>query len=762
MRTKESLNNGWMFVGEAADASEAMCAARLGEAEAVALPHTWNAADGQDGGNDYHRGTCWYVRELAVPELADGEEVWIEFEGVANSARVFVNGVLAAEHEGGFSTFRVNVTAALADAIAAGADAVTLAVAVDNGASSRVYPQQADFTFYGGIYRDVSLIRVPAAHVALGYHGAPGIRVTPKATLAHDGEPASADVTVEAWFEGPADEATLSIAGEAGGEQRAWRATAAVEGGHAEATFHIADAHLWDGVDDPYLYTATVALSSGDEVSARFGCRSYEIDPQRGFMLNGRPYPLRGVSRHQDRAGVGNALTREMMAEDIALIREIGANTIRLAHYQHAQAFYDLCDGAGLCVWAEIPFITMRLSDGDGNALLQMRELVVQNYNHPSIVVWGLSNEITAASVVNDDLLEIHRKLNDLCHQLDATRPTTMANVFMLDTASPILEIPDVNSYNLYFGWYVGELGQTDEFFDAYHAAYPDRAIGYSEYGADANPAFHADAPQAGDYTEEYQCVYHEHMLKMIDERPWLWATHVWNMFDFGADGREEGGKSGQNQKGLVTLDRALKKDAFYLYKAAWSKEPFVHVCGRRYVDRPDAVANIKVYSNQPRVVLLVDGVRVAEAEGERVFTFEVPLGEIGSEHNIEARAGEGELSDAIVLRRVAEPNPAYSLGAATPADNWFNDIVLDPGCYSIQDTLDDIRKSPEAGAVLERIMAQGASSRGDVADAVKDNPDLQRMLGKMTLESLFKRGGGSVDDLKGINEILQRFPRVG
>lgn len=759
MRSIASLNEGWSFVKEAADAAAAVLAAQRGAGETVALPHTWNAEDGQDGGNDYHRGTCWYVRKLAVPDLAEGEEAWLEFEGVAMSARVYVDGIMVVEHEGGFSTFRADVTSAIAQARAAGADAVTIAVSADNGANDRVYPQYADFTFYGGIYRDVKLVTVPATHIALGYHGAPGVRVTPEVMLGGAGTPASAQVTVEAWVEGPATEATVSLAGEADGEARTWTVTVPVEASRVEAMFHISDVRLWDGVDDPYLYTATVSLPEGDEVSARFGCRSYEIDPQRGFILNGRPYPLRGVSRHQDRAGVGNAITREMMAEDIAIIREMGANTIRLAHYQHAQAFYDLCDEAGICVWAEIPFITMRLPKGDANTLSQMRELVIQNYNHPSIVVWGLSNEITAASTVNDELLQVHRDLNDLCHELDATRPTTMANVFMLDIASPILEIPDVNSYNLYFGWYVGEMGQTDEFFDAYHATYPDRAIGFSEYGADANPAFHADDPCAGDYTEEFQCVYHEHMLEMIDARPWLWATHVWNMFDFAADGREEGGKNGQNQKGLVTFDRAIKKDAFYLYKAAWSDEPFVHVCGRRYVDRTGETTMVKVYSNQSKVELFVDGEKVAEKTGSRVFTFEVALGEIGSVHAIEARA-DG-LADAIELRHVAEPNPAYALVDSAPVDNWFDEIVIDPACYSIKDTLDEIHKSPEAGAVLDRIMAEGASSRGDVADAVKDNPDLQRMLGKMTLEGLFKRGGGSTEDLKGINDVLQRFKKV-
>ena len=759
MRSIGVLNNGWTFVKDATDAAAAALAAQRGAGTAVQLPHTWNAEDGADGGNDYYRGTCWYVRKLALPVLAAGEEAWLEFGGVAMSARVYVDGVPVAEHEGGFSTFRVDATSAIGQARAAGADAVTIVVSVDNSSNDRVYPQYADFTFYGGIYRDVKLIIVPATHIALGYHGAPGVRVTPEVTLGGGEAPATAVVTVDAWVEGPATEATLSIAGEADDEQRTWKTTVPVEAGHAQAVFHISAARLWDGVVDPYLYTATVSLPEGDQASVRFGCRSYEIDPGRGFILNGRPYPLRGVSRHQDRAGAGNALTPEMMAEDVALIREMGANTIRLAHYQHAQAFYDLCDEAGICVWAEIPLITMRLPNGDDNARSQMRELVLQNYNHPSIVVWGLSNEITAASTVNDELLQLHRDLNDLCHELDATRPTTMANVFMLDTASPILEIPDVNSYNLYFGWYVGEMSEADEFFDTYHATYPDRAIGFSEYGADANPAFHSDAPQAGDYTEEFQCLYHEHMLKMIDERPWLWATHVWNMFDFAADGREEGGKDGQNQKGLVTFDRAIKKDAFYLYKAAWSDEPFVHVCGSRYTDRPSETTEVKVYTNQPAVELFVDGERLDGKAGGHVLAFEVPLGAVGSEHVVEARAGE--LCDRITLRRVAEPNPTYSLGAAAPVDNWFDEIVIDPSCYSIKDTLDEIRRSPEAGAVLDRIMAEGAASRGDVATSVKDNPDLQRMLGKMTLESLFKRGGGSTDQLKGINEVLQRFKKV-
>ncbi len=570
MRKTIPLSAGWQFLKKAASVQEAVEAAASGEA--VCLPHTWNAVDGQDGGNDYYRGTCWYIRELSEEEAA-GERLFLEVNGAAMTADVYLNGKMLAHHEGGYSVFRVELTEELAQKN-------ILAISVSNEDCDTVYPQKADFTFYGGLYRAVNLISVPAEHFELLKDGTPGIKVTPVVDL----ETKTAFVTVETWHN--AADVKITVNGE----------TKTVEH-HAE--FTIENVHLWDGVDDPYLYTATAKLSSGDEVSARFGCRVFHCDPEKGFFLNGRSYPLRGVSRHQDLKGKGNALSYEDHASDMAIIRELGANTLRLAHYQHAQEFYDLCDENGIVVWAEIPYITMHMSAGRKNTLDQMRELITQCYNHPSIAVWGLSNEITAASAVNDDLLENHRLLNDLCHRMDPTRLTTMANVFMLEIDSPILEIPDINSYNLYFGWYLGELEQTDEFFDEYHARFPGKVIGFSEYGADANPAFHSSHPEKGDYTEEYQALYHEHMLQMIEKRPWLWATHVWNLFDFAADGRDEGGKHGENQKGLVTFDRQLRKDAFYLYKAAWNKtSPFVHLCGKRYANRAEEETEIKVYSN--------------------------------------------------------------------------------------------------------------------------------------------------------------------
>ena len=719
MREIISLNKNWTFT-------------QNGQSTEVNLPHTWNALDGQDGGNDYYRGTCLYTRILERPVMEAGTRVFLEICGAAMSARVSLNGQQLASHQGGYSAFRVELTKYLQDRN-------ELTISVDNSDNDTIYPQKADFTFYGGLYRDVNLILVPEVHFDLSYCGGPGIKVTPIVDLNTN----SALVTVETWQVGQGD-VTITI------DEQSQKVSP--DGNHATAAFTIENVHLWDGVEDPYLYTATAALDSGDQVSARFGCRHYEIDAQKGFLLNGRSYPLRGVSRHQDHKGVGNALTLEHHRQDMAIVRELGANTLRLAHYQHAQEFYDLCDENGIIVWAEIPYITMHMKNGRENTLRQMEELVAQCYNHPSIVVWGLSNEITAASAVNEDLLENHRLLNELCHKMDANRPTTMANVFMLETDSPILDIPDVNSYNLYFGWYLGELEQNEEFFDEYHSKYPDKPIGFSEYGADANPQFQNSQPEKGDYSESYQAVYHEHMLEMIEKRPWLWATHVWNLFDFAADGRDEGGKHGENQKGLVTFDRQTRKDAFYLYKAAWNKEPMVHVCGSRYVDRAEDVTEVKVYSNADRVSLYVDGQHFATQEGHRVFRFQVP---ISGEHVIEARAA-GQ-SESIQVRRVEKENPDYVFAKKQDVVNWFDQDAIDSDCFSVSDTLADLRANPEAGAIVEQMMAMGAASRGDVAESVKDNPALQRMMGRMTLISLLKQAGNIEEEsIRQLNRVLQ------
>lgn len=736
MRKKVSFNEDWLFA-KTCDAP-----AVLPENwERVTLPHTWNAADGQDGGNDYWRGTAMYAKRFTRPQIEENGRAVLEFLGAAMTAEVWLNGEKLAHHEGGYSTFRVDITDALQEEN-------LLCVSVDNGENDRVYPQKADFTFYGGLYRGVNLLAVPAAHFALCKDGTPGIHVTPKVS----DDLRAAEVTAEAWTEGPARNIKFTLCGKV--------QDAAVVDGHAQTVFRLESVRLWNGLDDPYLYTVKAVLDSGDTVSARFGCRTIAFDPEKGFFLNGRSYPLRGVSRHQDRAGLGSALTLKEHREDMEIIREIGANTVRLAHYQHAQEFYDLCDENGLVVWAEIPYITQHMPNGRANTLSQMRELVTQCYNHPSIVCWGLSNEITASGAATEDLLKNHRHLNDLCHMLDSTRPTSMAHVFMLETDSPLTGLSDIGSYNLYFGWYIGELAQNDAFFDAYHQKFPGRCIGFSEYGADANPQFQTSAPDKGDYTEQYQCVYHEHLLRCIDERPYLWATHLWNLFDFAADGRDEGGQNGVNQKGLVTMDRRLKKDAFYLYKAAWSdpvKAPFVHVCGRRYVNRAEDVTEIKVYSNQPEIRLVVDGTPVDTQQGSRVFTFRIP---ITGEHTITARAGACE--DTITVKRAAQPDASYRFGAKGGIVNWFDKDDFKPGFFSIRDTLGALLENPHTAPVVGAMMQKAQASRGDVAKSTAGNANLQKMLNAMPLESLLKQAGDAVppEAVRQLNAALQRVAK--
>ena len=638
MRSTTKLMKNWQFTGPD------------GKTTAVDLPHTWNNIDGQDGGNDYWRGTCIYKTQFTAPAFdKNTQQVWLQFEGVNASAKVTLNGVEAARHDGGYSTFRADVTALLADSN-------ELIVEADNSKNDRVYPQKADFTFYGGIYRDVSLLVVSRNHIALGYLGGPGVQITPTVNGAN------ADIEVKTWMEGNG-EVEFSIYDAAGAE--------VLTGKGRDTTVTLEHPRLWDGVRDPYLYTCAVRLVLNgevqDEVRQRFGVRSFSVDPKQGFFLNGRPYPLHGVSRHQDRKGLGNAITREMHDEDMQLIKELGANTIRLAHYQHDQYFYDLCDEAGMVVWAEIPYISEHMPNGRENTISQMKELIVQNYNHACIVCWGVSNEITISTKDNRDMRDNHHVLNDLCHEMDKTRLTTLACYAMCGPFNPVAHITDLVSWNLYLGWYVPGLFLNDLWMDFFHLCYPNRALGFSEYGAEGMPNLHSSHPRRGDHTEEYQAIYHEYMLRCFDRHKWLWATHVWNMYDFAADARDQGGEPGMNHKGLVTFDRKTKKDSFYIYKAWWSDEPFVHICSKRYADRTENEIEVKVYSNQKQVSLYVNGEKLSEQEGEHIFKFRVKL---NGETKVQAVAGDS-IDDA-VFRKVDAPNPDYKLTKKkSTSANW-------------------------------------------------------------------------------------------
>lgn len=729
MRKQIQLNRHWFFTKDEIDVKHSTSP----QGQEIDLPHTWNAKDGQDGGNDYYRGRCYYMKKLERPQLRSGEMAYLEFRGVNSSADVYLNGKHLCRHDGGYSTFRVDITSALAEEN-------TLVVAVDNSPNRKVYPQKADFTFYGGIYRDVYLVTVPAAHFAMEDHGAPGIQVTAKVVGG------TADILIKVRVEN-GDGRTVRVEVDGIGSR-----SIPVQNGCAQAGFTIFDARLWNGTYDPFLYTArAVLLSQGeadDEVSARFGCREFQFDKERGFLLNGKSYPLRGVARHQDFYGVGNAITREMMRNDIAIIREMGANTIRLAHYQHDQYFYDLCDETGIVVWTEIPYISEHIEEANENTASQLTELILQNYNHPCIACWGLSNEITAVGGFKKEILENHIKLNHLAHSLDATRSTVTANVFMLETDSPLLDVPDIISYNLYFGWYLGSLENNDEWFAGFRKKNPNRVIGLSEYGADGNPQFQTNAPERGDYSEQYQAVYHEHMLRFFEKNPYLWATHAWNMFDFAADGRDEGGKHGINQKGLVSFDRKLKKDAFYLYKAYWSEEPFVHICGRRYVDRVEETTQIKVYTNQSQVALYCDGRLVDKKSGSRILIFELP---ISDRHVVEARSGS--CFDSISIRKVSAPNPNYSMTKGNIV-NWFQEgeLQFPKDAYSIKDTMRDIKKKSEGAVLIDRLMKQSKAKRGDVAQGVEMGEDMQRIMDAMSVEKLLQMAGDAI----GPEQVLQ------
>ena len=618
MRTIINLMDHWRFTGPD------------GKTVPVQLPHTWNAQDGQDGGNDYWRGSCTYRTSFSCPDFDPAsQQVWLQFDGVNASAEVLLNGKPVCKHDGGYSTFRAQVTDLLAEEN-------VLTVLVDNSINDRVYPQKADFTFYGGIYRDVSLLIVSKDHIALDHFGGPGVRVTPVV------RELQAKVKVDTLVEGSGEVAVSLL--DASGRLVA-------QGSGANASLELEHPHLWDGVRDPYLYTCVVQLQKNgqtvDEVKIPVGIRTFSVDAKKGFFLNGRPYPLHGVSRHQDRKGLGNA--------------------IRLAHYQHDQYFYDLCDRCGMIVWAEIPYISEHLPHGRENTIQQMKELITQNYNHPSIVCWGVSNEITISTKDKADMLDNHRELNELCHKMDSSRLTTLACYAMCGPFNPVAHITDLVSWNLYLGWYVPGLFLNDLWMDFFHLIYPKRPLGFSEYGAEGMPNLHSAHPRRGDHTEEYQAKYHEYMLKCFARHKWLWSTHVWNMFDFAADARDQGGEPGMNHKGLVTFDRKIKKDSFYLYKAYWAEEPFVHIAGKRYADRTESTTTVTVYSNQPSVALYVNGELKEMQTGEKVFRFRVPMSE-----KTMLKAVAGPCTDTADLRKVSQPNPDYRLHKThSTSANW-------------------------------------------------------------------------------------------
>ena len=634
MRQIVNINEGWMF-------------SKVNSAwEMIDFPHTWNGYDGQDGGDDYFRGTCMYSKPVRRMLLPKADRYYMEFQGTNSEAVLYINREEIASHKGGYSTWRADITEALKrDEIS------TVLIKVDNKVTDDMYPLEMDFPNYGGIYRDVNIICVSESHFALDYCGSQGIKVTPSINGT------SADVEVEVFVKNAKEcqKLVYTIKSADGSVV----CTKEVDVSETKTILNIENVHLWNGVKDPYLYTAEVFITENDEIldniSVKFGCREYHIDAEKGFILNGEIYPLFAVARHQDRWVKGNALSAEDMEEDMSLILEMGANAVRLAHYQHSQYFYDLCDEKGLVVWAEIPYINKHVSSAKESTRNQLKELIIQNYNHPSIIIWGLSNELSLEDDYND-MCENHRYLNDLAHSLDSTRPTAIGSIASTPENDPFIRISDLVGYNLYYGWYGGNIEDNGPWLDDFHKLNPDMPIGVSEYGCESLD-WHSNNPVAWDFTEEFHAHFHEELIKQLYTRDYLWIRICWNMFDYAADGRNEGGKPGQNRKGLVTIDRKYKKDAFFAYKAWLSDEPFVHICSKRYIDRSEDITKVKVYSNQPEVELFVNGVSFEKQQSENhFFTFEVP----NTAETTLIKAVAGEWEDNSEFRKVDTPNPDY------------------------------------------------------------------------------------------------------
>lgn len=722
MREIISLNENWTLSFPKGDHAT----------EQVNLPHTWNAVDGNDGNGSYLRTTGVYTRTFTAPKQPrEGGRTYVEVLAAALNSTVKVNGQVATTHEGGFSIFRADVT----DLCHEGENELT--IEVSNEDTPSMYPSSADFTFYGGLYRGVNLISVPDAHFDLDYYGGPGMMVTPVPT-----EDGGANFTIKSFVTNPADDLTVMYSIE---DCFGREVASAVRGSaDTEVIIYVPDAQLWS-MDEPNLYTVVATLQRNneevDEIAANVGVRSFKVTPDEGFSINGVPTPLRGVSRHQDRVFEGNALTAEEHYDDAMLIKELGANTIRLAHYQHSQDFYDACDEIGFAVWAEIPFISV-FKKGEGahkHVMEEMKELIIQNYNHPSIMFWGISNEILIGGI-SQELVDTHHDLEKLCKELDPTRLTTIAHVSTTPVNGPMHHITDLESYNHYFGWYGGKMEQNGPWLDQFHAEHPDICIGISEYGCEGIINWHSNTPQCKDYTEEYQALYHEHMAQVFEDRPWVWASHVWNMFDFGCAARNEGGVSGRNNKGLVTMDRKTKKDSYFVYQAYWTQTPMVHIAGRRHAQRAGETTEIKVYSNQDTVVLYVNGKEVGQQTAHRVFKFNAALNE--GFNTIVAVAGD--VKDSITLEKVAEEPGYYTLPEFNERQegvaNWFKQIgsmdltapmEFPEGYYSVKDTMEDLAKNEEALALAAKAVKLATNFD------IKPGVGMWDMMKKMTPEAM-------------------------
>ncbi|MEH7415989.1 glycoside hydrolase family 2 TIM barrel-domain containing protein [Neobacillus drentensis] len=721
MRKVLNINSNWKFIRQDEENAHALNYNTENWQE-VQVPHTWNAIDGANG-FDYYKGACWYRKEFVIDAIEQGKRVYIEFNGSNSITDVYVNGRHLGQHRGGYSIFRFDIT----DVVDFGKKN-TLSVKVDNTVVDDVYPQMADFTFYGGIYRDVNLVIANSIHFDLLDYGSKGVYIiqenvsneqavlTVKSKVVND---LDIEKKVRVWAD------ILDTNGKIAAYGAKEVFLAAGETAEVEIPVTIENPVLWNGKKNPYLYETKISLVSFndvlDEITIPFGVRYFHVDPEKGFFLNGEPLRLNGVSRHQDRKDMGWAITKKEHLEDMELIKEVGATSIRLAHYQHDQFFYELCDKEGMVIWAEIPFISvMSKHELEGiNAKQQMTELIRQNFNHPSIMFWGIQNEIQISGE-RPELRRLVNELNELTKKEDPTRLTTMANVMFVPDKDEYNYVTDVVGYNKYYGWYQGKAEDFADWLDGFHQTNPQVSLGISEYGAEGILQYHTNHPQVKDYSEEYHALYHEKVWGIFSKRPYLWSTYVWNMFDFGANIRDEGGVQGRNNKGLITYDRKIKKDAFYMYKANWSDEKFVHITSKRYIERADDQITIKVYSNCEELTLYANGKEIGtKTSDNRVFVFEnVELEEGMTEIKVTSHLEGVILEDTARFTKVAEPNPSYEAPEEDKGGvvgNWFQmpeiedveveEIEITDDVYSTRDTFKVLMENEETKAILEKYL---------------------------------------------------------
>jgi beta-galactosidase len=655
-RSVTLLSDGWRFdFGEHAGAEQpGFDDANWAE---ITVPHSWNrvgyylrpasATANRPETVNKAQGIGWYRLAFQADPMSRDKHIWLEFDAASRIASIWLNGQFLGEHKGGYSRFRLDATKALKPGAAN-----ILAVRVDNSkpapgsSTADILPLTGDFFVPGGLYRPVRMVSTHNVHFDMMDHGSSGIRAT---TRSIDAEGAIIDVEAALRSETGQtrglrlETRLLDVDGRVAAQQVTSLSFTSGRAG-VGATLHVPAAHLWQGIDDPYLYRLSTRVldSRGrvlDSIDQSFGIRRMQFDAKQGFLLNGKPYRLRGVGYHQDREDKGWAITPVDVEQDVATMREMGVNSIRLTHYQHGQPIHDLADRYGLILWDEIPLVSAwtwgeakeATPDLKANASQQLTELIRQNENHASVASWGIANEVdfgnslpaflTSFKGAPPDPLSLLKEMNGAAKALDPSRPTALATCCEGRLFAPGVEVPvtapeaDLGGANRYFGWYYGKPEEIGPSLDALHAQRPDQPLAVTEYGAGGATTIHTDNVLGGPVDsrgriqpEEYESYVHEHNWAQLSDRKYLWATWLWVGFDFASTVRSEGDAQDINTKGLISFDHKLRKDAYYFYKANWSTEPTVYITGRRYVDRAYSVTDVRVYSNAPSTEIFLNG----------------------------------------------------------------------------------------------------------------------------------------------------------